>query len=104
MYRYGTVRNFDAAYPQPPSKPAPERSDDDEEEEDEEEYEEMLAEASAKRDRLAERLIVSAAAAAASQAAAALPPLALNRPGDSRRNSYPSPLTEHSFSQDSDMY
>ncbi len=67
----------------------------------------MLAEAAAKRDRLAERLIVSAAAAAASQAASALPPLALNRSGGGshRRDSYPSPLTEHSFSQDdSDMY
>lgn len=106
LRRYGTVRNFDAAYPQPKSKSAPERGDDDDDdEEDDEEYEEMLVEASAKRDRLAERLIVSAAAAAASQAATALPPLALNRPGDSRRNSYPSPITEHSFSQDdSDMY
>lgn len=106
--RYGTVRTFDAAHPQPKSKPAPvhvrDEDDDDDDEEDEEEYEEMLAEAGAKRDRLSERLIVSAAAAAASQAASALPPLALSRP-DNRRNSYPSPLTEHSFSQDdSDMY
>ena len=107
FFRYGTVRTFDAAHPQPKSKPAPVHvrdDDDDEDEEDEEEYEEMLAEAGAKRDRLSERLIVSAAAAAASQAATALPPLALSRP-DNRRNSYPSPLTEHSFSQDdSDMY
>lgn len=107
LTRYGTVRTFDAAHPQPKSKAAPMHvrdEDDDEDEEDEEEYEEMLAEAGAKRDRLSERLIVSAAAAAASQAATALPPLALNRP-DNRRNSYPSPLTEHSFSQDdSDMY
>ena len=105
--RYGTVRTFDAAHPHPKSKAAPvyvRDEDDDDDEEDEEEYEEMLAEAGAKRDRLSERLIVSAAAAAASQAATALPPLALNRP-DNRRNSYPSPLTEHSFSQDdSDMY
>ncbi|KAK4022511.1 protein ALP1-like [Daphnia magna] len=103
---YGTVRTFDAAHPQPKSKAAPAhiRDEDDEDEEDEEEYEEMLAEAGAKRDRLSERLIVSAAAAAASQAATALPPLALSRPDD-RRNSFPSPLTEHSFSQDdSDMY
>lgn len=101
------MRTFDAAHPQPKSKAAPIHArdeDDDDDEEDEEEYEEMLAEAGAKRDRLSERLIVSAAAAAASQAATALPPLALNRP-DNRRNSYPSPLTEHSFSQDdSDMY
>lgn len=105
-HRYGTVRTFDAAHPQPKSKAAPAhiRDEDDEDEEDEEEYEEMLAEAGAKRDRLSERLIVSAAAAAASQAATALPPLALSRPDD-RRNSFPSPLTEHSFSQDdSDMY
>ena len=101
------MRSFDATHPQPKSKPAPiDRDEDDDDEEDEEEYEEMLAEAAAKRDRLAERLIVSAAAAAASQAASALPPLALNRSGGShRRDSYPSPLTEHSFSQDdSDMY
>ena len=101
------MRTFDAAHPQPKSKAAPvyvRDEDDDDDEEDEEEYEEMLAEAGAKRDRLSERLIVSAAAAAASQAATALPPLALNRP-DNRRNSYPSPVTEHSFSQDdSDMY
>ena len=106
------MRTFDAKYPQPKSKAAPihPRSsgslDDDLSEEDEEEYEEMVAEAAAKRDRLSERLIVSAAAAAASQAASALPPLSLNRATDnSRRQSYPSPLTEHSFSQDdSDMY
>jgi len=58
LVRYGTVRTFDAKYPQPKSKAAPihPRSsgslDDDEDEEDEEEYEEMLAEAAAKRDRL----------------------------------------------------
>ena len=95
--RYGTVRAFDASYPQPKSKPAPiERDEDDDE--DEEEYEELLAEASAKRDRLSERLVATTAASGA--AAAAVPSLN-DRPNF---NSYPSPLTEHSFSQDSDMY
>jgi len=96
---YGTVRTFDANYPQPKSKAAPlERDEDDDE--DEEEYEEMLAEASAKRDRLSERLVASAAAAAAAAASSSSVPIN-DRPNF---NSYPSPLTEHSFSQDSDMY